>query len=180
MKKKLLSCTLAVVLALSVSTTVFATELERQTNSVYGTYEPMADAATVYKVDVAWGSMEFTYNAAEIIKIWNPKTHKYDEQKVGEGRWSCGKDANKVTVTNHSNKALTATVTAKITDADGGISAKVTDETISLADASTGATTDVPGIPSVGAAAIDLAGALTDTTANNTSIGTVTVTISDK
>lgn len=180
MKKKLLSCTLAVVLALSVSTTVFATELERQTNSVYGTYEPMADAATVYKVDVAWGSMEFTYNAVTFKKKWNPITHKYDSIPTTEGTWSCETDANKVTVTNHSNKALTATVAARITDTDGGISTKVTGETISLADTSIGAATDVAGTPSVGTASIDLNGELTDTTAKSKSIGTVTVTISDQ
>ena len=184
MKKKLFSSILAALLVSSTSTTVFAAPVTEdegsQSQDVNGVYAGMADADTVYSVDVVWGSMEFTYHAGTITKTWNPETHSYVETPAGQGSWSHGIDANKVTVTNHSNKALEATVTAQTTGSFTGITASVTGTKIDLADASVGATTTEAGTASKGSATINLSGALDKETVAKTKIGTVTVTISDK
>lgn len=145
---------------------------------VYGTYQPEGEAATVYSVDVSWGSMEFTYTDGAVSKTWDPSTHQYNES-FGEGSWSNQDGANKVTVTNRSNKALTATVEAATSGLYTDITAKVAKASLSLADASIGATTTEPGHPSTESTTISLSGALTDKNANKAIIGSVTVKIAD-
>lgn len=147
-------------------------------HAVYGTYQPEGEVATVYAVDVSWGSMEFTYTDGAVSKTWNPSTHQYTES-VGEGSWSNQDGANKVTVTNRSNKALTATVEAATSGSYTGITAKVDNDSLSLKDASIGATTAVAGTASTASTTISLSGALTDKNANKAKIGSVTVKIAD-
>mgnify|MGYP000115538235 FL=1 len=84
-----------------------------------------------------------------------------------------------MTVTNRSNKALTATVEAATSDSYAGITAKVDKASLSLADASIGATTTVAGTASTESTTISLSGALTDKNANKATIGSVTVKIAD-
>lgn len=59
--------------------------------------------STVYSVDVAWGSMDFTYTSA-FKGTWNPATHKYDG--ATDAKWTCKENANVITVTNHSNAGV--------------------------------------------------------------------------
>lgn len=56
-------------------------------------------------VDVAWGTMSFTYNAGS-QGTWNPNTHQY-ENPTPAG-WTYAANANKITVTNNSNIAVAA------------------------------------------------------------------------
>ena len=72
---------------------------------VTGIYVPGSTAAEVISVDVSWGKMEFTYKDA-VGGSWNAAEHDY----VGDAPafWSCAPDANKITVTNHSNTAIEA------------------------------------------------------------------------
>ena len=84
-----------------------------------------------------------------------------------------------MTVTNRSNKALTSTVEAATSDSYKGITAKVGNASLSLADASIGATTTEAGTASTASATISLSGALTDKNANKATIGSVTVKIAD-
>ena len=174
MKKKALTLCVATILGLSSGTVAMAATIDSaggtDSHAVYGTYQPEGAVATVYSVDVSWGSMEFTYTDGAVSKKWNPSTHQYTES-VGEGSWSNQDGANKVTVTNRSNKALTATVE--------GITAKVDKASLSLADASIGATTTVAGTASTESTTISLSGALTDKNANKATIGSVTVKIAD-
>ena len=182
MKKKALTLCVATILGLSSGTVAMAATINsaggRDSHAVYGTYQPEGEAATVYSVDVSWGSMEFTYTDGAVSKIWNPSTHQYTES-VGEGSWSNQDGANKVTVTNRSNKALTATVEAATSGSYTGITAKVNNASLSLADASIGASTTVAGTASTASTTISLSGALTDKTANKATIGSVTVKIAD-
>ena len=182
MKKKVLTLCVATILGLSSGTVAMAATINSaggtDSQSVYGTYQPEDKVATVYSVDVSWGSMQFTYTDGAVSKIWNPSTHQYTES-VGEGSWSNPDGANKVTVTNRSNKALTATVEAATSGSYTGITAKVDKASLSLADASDGATTIKPGHPSTESATISLSGALTDKNANKATIGSVTVKIAD-
>lgn len=191
MKKKLFSAGLAAMLVLSVpgatmaesGQTIIQTKDGTAEHDVYATYKPIEEAPTVYAVEITWGSMEFTYTAPTLTKTWNPQTHKYEENAGGTGTWTNEKDQNKVTLTNRSNAALTANITA-ITENDGsndytGITAKVGNATLNLADASIGATTETPGTTSIAFSTITLDGALTNKDANKTPIGNITVTIED-
>ena len=182
MKKKALTLCVATILGLSSGTVAMAATIDsaRGTDShaVYGTYQPEDAVETVYSVDVSWGSMEFTYTDGAVSKTWDPSTHEYKES-VGEGSWSNQDGANKVTVTNRSNKALTATVEAATSDPYAGITAKVDNDSLSLADASIGATTSEAGTASTASTTISLSGKLTDKNANKATIGSVTVKIAD-
>lgn len=107
--KKLLSAMVALAMTGVMCMPVFAETVtenggESET-TVKGTYVASENTPTVYSVDVSWGSMEFTYTDA-YIGDWDPTTHKYINPV--EAKWSCDTDANKVTVTNHSNVSITA------------------------------------------------------------------------
>ena len=73
MKKKALTLCVATILGLSSAATINSAE-GTDSHAVYGTYQPEGEAATVYSVDVSWGSMEFTYTDGAVSKIWNHKT----------------------------------------------------------------------------------------------------------
>ena len=181
MKKKALTLCVATILGLSSGTVAMAATINTaggtDSHAVYGTYQPEDEAATVYSVDVSWGSMEFTYTDGAVSKTWDPSTHQYNES-VGEGSWSNQDGANKVTVTNRSNKALTATVEAATLDSYEGITAKADNASLSLADASIGATTTKPGHSSTASTTISLSGKLTKNV-NKATIGSVTVKIAE-
>ncbi len=73
---------------------------------------------TVYSVDVEWGAMTFEYETG----VWNPETHALSTEEEGKG-WLVYDEENdkvlgdvqdainRVTVTNHSNAAVYATLT---------------------------------------------------------------------
>ena len=56
----------------------------------------------VYKVDITWGSMEFTYAPK---KVWDPISHTLTSEHSDKS-WSCEEGANEITVTNHSSAAV--------------------------------------------------------------------------
>ena len=182
MKTKVLSLCMAAALVLGSGTAAMAADTlgagEAATREVKGTYNPAEDAGKVYKVDVTWGSMEFTYKAGDTHKVWNPKEHAYEERK-DDGTWSSLEDANKVSITNFSNAAITAAITVEM-DADStGLTATPADTSLKLGDASTGASTTTPGKETTAFTTISLAGDLTDTEANSKVVGSVIVTFSD-
>ena len=181
MKKKVLSLCMAAALVLGSGTAAMAETLTAGATSehaVKGTYNPAENTGKVYKVDVTWGSMEFTYKAGDTHKVWNPKEHAYEERK-DDGTWSSLEDANKVSITNFSNAAITAAITVEM-DADStGLTATPADTSLKLGDASTGASTTTPGKETTAFTTISLAGDLTDTEANSKVVGSVIVTFSD-
>ena len=65
MKKKALTLCVATILGLSSGTVAMAATIDSaggtDSHAVYGTYQLEGAVATVYSVDVSWGSMEFTY-----------------------------------------------------------------------------------------------------------------------
>lgn len=108
--------TLALILALSlcVSLTAFATEPDIGENNgtasvtVNGTYNAGSVAQEVISVDVSWGSMSFTYHDT-VEGTWNDETHNFDDAVAAH--WTCATNANKITVTNHSNTDVEAQLT---------------------------------------------------------------------
>ncbi len=114
--------------------------------------------------------MEFTYTGAS-EGTWNPLTHKYDG--ATEAAWSCGNNANLITVTNHSNAAVTATLAYASGEGFTGITGEFDSATLNLATASGTERDNAP----TGSAKLTLKGALASSVENKTVIGTVTVTL---
>lgn len=170
--KKLICIALALVMTLALAVTCFAANEvglktgENATNEVKATYAATAnDESPVYFVDVAFGSMAFTYTDA--ANKWNPEDHKYNTP-VGEGVWSCATDANKITVTNHSNVGVKATLSYAAADAYTAIEGKFDKTVLNIDDALAGSAVS-------DAAYLTLEGALA--AGSNVTVGTITVAI---
>lgn len=172
--KKILTVLIA-ILVTCLGTTVFATEIDEAEGSastdVKGTYVTGGTANTVYSVNVIWGSMDFTYNDAA-PGDWNPETHKYDN--AGTASWTCDTDANKIAVTNHSNTAVTATLSYTPGASYTGIGGNFSKSTIALPTAVGVLPANAPSDSSL----LTLSGALSSSVTSSTTIGTITVTIS--
>lgn len=176
--KKVLSTMLTLALLSLMSVTAFAASPITANGSsdsvaVKGTYIAGGTAATVYSVDIAWGSMEFTYTDAS-SGTWNPANHKYDG--AVPAAWSCAADANKIEVKNHSNTAVAVQFSYASESGYSNIVGTFSDAKLNLASA---VETDPLNAPS-GSATLSLDGALSTETVEKTKIGTVTVTLENK
>ena len=171
--KKTLSIILALVMALSLSVTAFAETNDGSSPTeitVNGTYTPGTAADEIISVDVAWEAMDFTYTGAS-QGTWNPVTHAYEG--AIDGGWSDNTPA--ITVTNHSNVAVNATLsfTANVTGVVGTfteVSGTENDNILELATAEGTAVADAP----TASANFGISGAAIDA---NKALGTITVTI---
>lgn len=115
--KKFATILLAIALIATLSVASFAAvtdvpaEEGKDLNVNFADVVP--STATVYSIDITWDEdLVFDY-AAGNQGDWNPETHKYGD--VTGAKWN-DNEVN-VTVTNHSNAALTATLT--VADVDG-------------------------------------------------------------
>lgn len=125
---------------------------------------------TVYSVDIAWGDMAFTYTAE--AGIWDPATHKTTGAEGGV--WTVDKDGgNTITVTNHSNTGVTAAFSYTADTGFEGITGTFDNASLNL---ETAVGTTVEAAPKA-TTSLSLDGALGSTTADNTKIGTITVTL---
>lgn len=145
---------------------------------ITASYDTTLVEQKVYRVDIVWGSMAFTYHP-EFIGNWNPNTHTYSDE--AEAYWSFEEHANRIIVTNHSNAPISATFSYAALSSYNTITGafSVADQTLltgsqTIASASGTTLHDAPFL----AAYLMLSGELNKETANNTPIGTVTVTIS--
>ena len=108
--KKIIAILTVILLVSAISTTVLAASPitvigGTDAQDVRGTHQAGSGGSTVYSVDVTWGAMEFTYTDAA-AGTWNPATHTYDGDDAAAWSWTA--ESNKITVTNHSNAAVTA------------------------------------------------------------------------
>ena len=184
MKKNVFSIMLCLVLLLSMSTTAYATETITGGTSatVTGTIESLEEAATVYSVEIKWGSLEFTYEVPN--QVWNPDTHQYEDEEGAEPQGTCTTDndattvdANEIRVVNRSNAGIDVTVTTDM--GESGITATVSDEgkfILASADATITAE-NATGQETKGSVTITLAGELSKEHTAGSAIGTVTVTL---
>ena len=167
--KKAISMILALVLVLSMSTTVFAAE----SGDIKVTYsQPDPEKVTI--VDLTWGSMEFNYSSGD-TKVWNPETLQYDIiPGEGDGAWTPkNENGDTVTVTNHSNTGLLVTV-SYTPAAENGVTGNVENNSFLLATAEGTATDNAPK----GSAKLTLDASSVPTTWNETgatTIGNITV-----
>lgn len=137
---------------------------------VKGTYIAGSSAATVYSVEISWGSMEFTYTDAS-KGTWNPKDHKYDGVK--EAEWSCAEGENKIEVKNHSNADVKVQLSYTPNSEYNKITGIFSDSSLNLISAEGKEPTNAP----LGSATLNLDGELSEKTPAKTTIGTVTVTL---
>lgn len=157
-----LACTLA------VSSAAFAADLpDPSTHAVNGRYHANSTVETVYSVDVAWDSMEFTYTV-DSEGTWNPATHQVDG--ASEGQWSGDGD---VKVTNHSNAKVKVAVTYAAEDSYSDITGSFSNGSFQLATAEG---TQVDSAPNQ-TATLTLSGELDKSVGTSTKLGTATVTI---
>ena len=165
--------TLALLCALPV-TAFAATGLNTTTNNtdsavVKGTYVAGGTSAIVYSVDITWGSMEFTYTDAS-EGTWDPTNHSYTDS--AEATWTCADGANEITVTNHSNAPISATLSYQAAENYTTINGTFDKELLELETAAGTTRTNAP----TKTAKLTLDGALPKDTSGAT-IGTVTVTL---
>lgn len=177
-KKRMAGCLAAALLAAQGSIALAAqgsgavTDLTQKTSiGVGGTYAQTGTPGTVYKVDITWGSMEFTYTVNEANRTWNPTDHTYTSGE-NEGVWSCDSGADEITVTNHSNGAVKAGFSYVPAEGYTGITGSFTSGELSLPSA-VGKATDAAEL--TGKTKLKLSGALPQTAASLTNIGRITV-----
>ena len=137
---------------------------------IVGTYAAGQISDEIISVDVAWDAMDFTYTGAS-QGTWNPVTHAYEG--AIDGGWSDNTPA--ITVTNHSNVAVNATLsfTANVTGVVGTfteVSGTENDNILELATAEGTAVADAP----TASANFGISGAAIDA---DKALGTITVTI---
>ena len=90
---------------------------------------------TIYDIDIKWTDLTFTYTFEGEGAKWNPDSHAYESAAANASIGTWNQTAANITVTNHSNAAVT--VTASKTDAENtnGVTFALTNTTLPLANA---------------------------------------------
>lgn len=180
--KKISAVILTLALFFMTSVTAFAANTTitavngSDSAEVKGTYNAGGTAATVYSVDITWGSMDFTYTDAS-TGTWNPATHQYDN--ISAAKWSCREGADKISVTNHSNAGITAQLGYEPVTGYTEISGSFSDNkgtAITKLTLRSAVGTEPANAPSA-SAVLGLNGVLSSDNTTATAIGKVTVTL---
>lgn len=177
--KKIFAVLLAALMLMSLSVTAFAAELpanatdDAKSKDVTAEYVGATSGGVVYKVDIEWGSMEFTYTAASNGN-WDPDSHTYTG--ATEAKWTYTEGANAVKVTNHSNADVTVNITN--TNVIEGITFTWDKTSLSLTTADNATAEGEAGTPTTDTAKLTVSGDLTETEEKVT-IGTVTLTLNE-
>ena len=179
--KKISAVILTLALFFMTSVTAFAANKITAVNGsdsaiVKGTYNAGSAAATVYSVDITWGSMDFTYTDAS-TGTRDPATHQYDN--ISAAKWSCSEGADKISVTNHSNAGITVKLGYEQGTGYNGISGSFSDNKgIAITKLTLGSAvgTKPESAPSA-SAVLGLNGELSSDNTTATAIGKVTVTL---
>ena len=137
---------------------------------VTGVYQAGKAADEKISVDLVWDAMDFTYTAPS-QGTWNPATHAYEGQAAGG--WSDNTPA--ITVKNHSNVALNATLgfTADVAGVIGTFTEASGTANDNILELATAVDTEVSNAPTA-TANFGISGAAIDA---DKALGTVTVTI---
>ena len=169
--KKLGCMAVACAMIASSCITVSAERLESADSSVSFDVKAKYSAgvvADVYAVDIEWGSMEFEYKSAGTT--WDPDKHEY--VTTTEASWT--ESGNDITVTNHSNKPITATLSYTADTAHPEIDGTFTVESRTLASAVGTVKDEAPSFTSY----LELSGALSASVTTLTKVGSAKVQIS--
>ena len=138
--------------------------------TVTGVYQAGTTAGEKISVDIVWDAMDFTYTAPS-QGTWNPATHTYEG--ATEGGWSDNTPA--ITVKNHSNVALNATLgfTADVAGVIGTFTEASGTANDNILELATAVDTEVSNAPTA-TANFGISGAAIDA---DKTLGTITVTI---
>ena len=138
--------------------------------TVTGVYQAGTTADEKISVDIVWDAMDFTYTAPS-QGTWNPATHAYEGQAAGG--WSDNTPA--ITVKNHSNVALNATLgfTADVAGVVGTFTEASGTANDSVLELATAEGTEVANAPTA-TATFGISGAAIDA---DKTLGTITVAI---
>lgn len=179
--KKISAVILTLALFFMTSVTAFAANTITAVSGsdsavVRGTYNAGGTVATVYSVDITWGSMDFTYTDAS-TGTWNPATHQYDNNSAA--KWSCSEGADKISVTNHSNEGITVQLGYEPGTGYNGISGSFSDNNgTAITNLTLGSAVGTePGSAPSASAVLGLNGELSSDNTTATAIGKVTVTL---
>lgn len=111
--KRVISILLMIVIIL-VNTTVVLADTGTSSKKISGKNEKVvidvegeytSQPETIYSVEISWGNMEFQY---EMNGSYNPSTHDYNS--TSSDIWNIGDMGNIITVKNHSNTDISATL----------------------------------------------------------------------
>lgn len=101
---------LAFAAAMSLAVNVFAAEADGGNDGESGKPKTHAEVIgnyqsgeAVFKVDIAWGSMDFTYQAAS-KGTWDTQNYVYTNPV--EAKWTYEEGANEIKIINHSNREV--------------------------------------------------------------------------
>ena len=138
--------------------------------TITGVYQAGTTADEKISVDIVWDAMEFTY-AAPSQGTWNPAAHAYEG--ATEGGWS--DNTRTITVTNHSNVAVNATLafTVAVDGVVGAFTEASGTENDNILNLATAVGTTVENAPTA-TANFGISGTAIDA---NQKLGTITVTI---
>lgn len=179
--KKVLAAALTMALSAGMTMGVLAedeTEMTitgAQTANVTATYNAGNKASTIYKIDISWGSMSFTYNEAS-EGTWDPDDHVYKD--VVTAGWSWDNNANVIEVTNHSNADIN--VTPSYTAATGyeAVTMGFSSASLLVDSADNGKGTEGAGTAETGTISVTPSGTLPEME-SSAQIGTITLTIQE-
>lgn len=173
--KKLVSVLLAVAMVMAMSTAAFAASSSEILNAgtqditVKAEYKNNVSIADSVCVDILWESMEFTYTVSGDLE-WDANKHDYNDKT--QGTWTAS--GNTVTVTNHSNIAVTAAFSFAANAEYSSVTGSFDNSSINLPSAIGKGMTD----PSLsGTSKLTLGGTLSSTAASMSAVGTITVDI---
>ena len=120
--RRIIPVVLIVVLLLSLSVSSAAAETtEVGKTPVKAVYVEAPETPQVISVDIVWGGMEFTYQGGA-ESVWDPKTHSYKDSGAG---WA--KSDAYISLTNHSNVLLKASIDYQQNTAYGNMWLEFTD-----------------------------------------------------
>ena len=175
---------LAVVLALAMcmSFTAFAETVNvgeangMASITVNGTYADGLVAQEIISVDISWGAMSFTYHDTDEGE-WNDEKHEFEGTKAAY--WDCEENANKITLTNHSNTVIEAQLTctkSEGSDIVGSFTEDVGEANDGVIEIATAVGTEFDNAPSESVYFNIASGSIT----KDETLGTITVKIVNK
>lgn len=195
--KKIISLLLALVMVMGLSVTAFAEPTSSnitsvpasETASITASYEAGSETKDpVYKVNVAWEQVgTIKYTGAKDVYDWNTGTLVYEKKDTSvPAGWDVSRDAAvNITVTNYSNRAVTATcgepaVSSGVTKIEGSYAGNQSTSVLNLGTADNRLGTDGAGQPVALTANYTITNVVGSITETNTTIGTITVALATK